>query len=64
MKAVAKVVDRLVERFPHSPRPSFGRAVLEEHKALDGRPIREYVPVLVEHRAKGRLRLHDATKTS
>ena len=56
LKSVAKVVDRLVERFPDIPRSSIERAVLEEHKALDGRPIREYVPVLVERGARGRLR--------
>ncbi|TFC84321.1 hypothetical protein E3T28_00460 [Cryobacterium sinapicolor] len=59
--AVAKVVDRLVERFPHIPRESIERAVLEEHTALEGRPIRDYVPVLVERGATGRLRGHGTT---
>lgn len=61
LRAVAKIVDRLAERFPHIPRQSIERAVLEEHKALDGRPIRDYVPVLVERGAKGRLRGHVTT---
>ncbi|TFC44366.1 hypothetical protein E3T26_01090 [Cryobacterium sp. TMT1-21] len=64
LRAIAKVVDRLAERFPHIPRSSIERAVLEEHKALDGRPVREYVPVLVERGAKGRLRGHGAATTS
>ena len=55
-KAIAKVIDRLAERFPHIPRPSVEEVVLEEHKSFDGRPIRDFVPVLVEHGAKGRLR--------
>ncbi|WP_426999073.1 three-helix bundle dimerization domain-containing protein [Pseudarthrobacter sp. N5] len=55
LKAVEMVVDRLAERFPHVPRPSIEQAVREEHKALDGGRIRDYVPVLVEHAAKARL---------
>ena len=58
LKAVAKVVDRLAERFPHIPRASIERAVLDEHTALNGSPIRDYVPVLVERGARGRLRGH------
>ncbi|WP_427135285.1 three-helix bundle dimerization domain-containing protein [Pseudarthrobacter sp. S9] len=54
-KAVDNVVERLAERFPHIPRPSIEQAVREEHQALDGGRIRDYVPVLVEHAAKARL---------
>ena len=54
-KAVDKVVDRLAQRFPHVPRPSIEQTVREEHKALDGGRIRDYVPVPVEHAAKARL---------
>ncbi|TFC82779.1 hypothetical protein E3T23_03685 [Cryobacterium cheniae] len=61
LKAVAKVVDRLAERFPHIPRASIERAVLDEHTALDGSPIRDFVPVLVERGARGRLRGHAAS---
>lgn len=55
LKAVDMVVDRLAERFPRVPRPSIEQAVREEHQALDGGRIRDYVPVLVEHAAKARL---------
>ena len=55
-RAVAKVVDRLAERFPNLPRASVERAVREAHDAFAGRPVRVYVPVLVERGAKARLR--------
>jgi len=55
-RAVAKVVDRLAERFPNLPRASVERAVREAHDAFSGRPVRVYVPVLVERGAKLRLR--------
>lgn len=54
-KAVDNVIDRLAQRFPHVPRQSIEQTVREEHKALAGGRIRDYVPVLVEHAAKARL---------
>ncbi|WP_370287939.1 three-helix bundle dimerization domain-containing protein [Cryobacterium sp. TMT1-19] len=39
LRAVAEVVDRLAERFPHVSRTSIERAVLDERRALDGPPI-------------------------
>ncbi|TFC85279.1 hypothetical protein E3T28_06715 [Cryobacterium sinapicolor] len=56
LQAVEKVVDRLTERFPDVPRSRVERAVREEHEAFSGRPIRDFVPVLVEHGVKERLR--------
>ncbi|MBG6213417.1 hypothetical protein RCH23_001018 [Cryobacterium sp. CAN_C3] len=55
-RAVAKVVDRLVERFPELPRPRIEKAVYEQHHVFDGRPVRDYVPMLVEREVKARLR--------
>ena len=55
-KAVAEVVDRLAERFPSIPRTHVDEVVQSERRSLDGKPIRDYVPVLVEHGAKARLR--------
>jgi hypothetical protein len=55
-KAVAEVVDRLAERFPTIPRSHVDEVVQNERRALDGKPIRDYIPVLVEHGAKARLR--------
>ena len=55
VKALGVVVDRLAERFPNLSRSSIEEAVREEHQALDGGRVRDFVPVLVEHAAKARL---------
>jgi hypothetical protein len=55
-RALDGVIDRLAERFPHIPRTGIARAVREEHNVFDGSPVRDYIPVLVEHAAKQRLR--------
>lgn len=55
VKALGIVVERLAERFPHLSRSSIEEAVREEHQALDGGRVRDFVPVLVEHAAKARL---------
>ena len=55
-RAVAHVIDRLVERFPRVPRSSIERAVQENRAALAGSRVRDYIPVLIEHGAKEQLR--------
>ena len=55
-QAVSQVVDRLAEKFPDRPRSLIEDVVTEERHLLDGKPIRDYVPVLIEHGAKARLR--------
>jgi hypothetical protein len=52
---IAKVTDRLAERYPDAPRPFVARVVAEEYETLDASPIRTYIPTLVEHGAKNRL---------
>ena len=54
--ALEDVVDRLAGRFPDLPREHVAQVVHESHVALDGNPIRDFVPVLVESAAKKRLR--------
>ena len=49
-----EVVERLSERFPDVSREVVEAAVRVEHEGLDG-PVRDYVPVLVEHAARDRL---------
>lgn len=56
MRALSKLVERLSLRFPHVPRETIESAVQEEHHTFDGRPVRAYVPILVERKAKTRLR--------
>ncbi len=55
-KAVAEVADRLAERFPSIPRSHIDEVVQSERQSLEGKPIRDYIPVLVEHGAKAKLR--------
>lgn len=55
-QAVSQVIDRLAERFPDRPRSFIEDVVVTERHLLDGKPIRDYVPVLIEHGAKARLR--------
>lgn len=55
-EAVAEIVSRLSTRFPDAPRADVEAVVDSEHHAYDGRPVRAYVPVLVERGAKQKLR--------
>lgn len=64
VRAVAVVVDRLSAHFPEVPRAHVEAVVTEEHRRLDGNPIRDFVPVLVEHEARDRLRSGGATEAA
>ncbi len=59
-RAVDSVIDRLAAHFPDVPRVQVESVVREEHHRLDGNPIRDFVPVLVEHEARDRLRISGA----
>ncbi|MDR5698525.1 three-helix bundle dimerization domain-containing protein [Agromyces aerolatus] len=63
-RAVDQVVDRLADRFPAAGREHIAAVVDEEHHELDGNPIRDFVPVLVEHDARDRLRSEGIAPTS
>ncbi|WP_156109593.1 three-helix bundle dimerization domain-containing protein [Cryobacterium sp. MLB-32] len=56
VRALSKLVERLARRFPHVPRERIEAAVQEEHRTLDGRPVRAYVPLLVERCTTMRLK--------
>lgn len=53
-QALTDVRDRLAERFPDLGEDVVETAVRAAHSELTG-PIREFVPVLVEHAARDRL---------
>lgn len=53
---LAHVVERLEERFPSLSTQEIEVIVAEQVALLDGNPIRDYVPRLVEHAARSRLR--------
>ncbi|MFB0840440.1 three-helix bundle dimerization domain-containing protein [Arthrobacter sp. E44] len=55
-ETIAKVTNRLAARFPETPRKVIAGVVAEEYELLDSGRIRTYIPTLVEHGAKNRLR--------
>lgn len=58
---LAQVVEKLEERFPTFSTQEIEVIVAEQVAKLDGNPIRDYVPRLVEHGARSRLREAAAT---
>ncbi|MEC5182261.1 three-helix bundle dimerization domain-containing protein [Arthrobacter sp. CG_A4] len=53
---IRKVVERLAVRFPDAPRTQIAGIVGDEYESLDTGRIRIYVPTLIEHAARTRLR--------
>ena len=58
-KALEEVQHRLEERFSHQHPDVVAAAVRLAHSELDG-PVRDFVPVLVEHAARDRLAFAEA----
>lgn len=56
VREIDEVIQRLRERFPAVGEERIRVVVDEEHRAFDGRPIRDFVPVFVERAAAERLR--------
>jgi hypothetical protein len=54
-RALDQVAERLVTRFPGLPAETIVTLVREAHRELAGRPIRAFVPILVEKAVKERL---------
>jgi len=55
-RQIADVVERLDSKFPDVSTREIEIIVAEQVALLDGNPIRDYIPRLVEHGAKDRLR--------
>jgi hypothetical protein len=53
---IEHVVERLSERFPQTSQVEIAFVVHEEHDKLAAGRIRDYIPVLVEHVSRDRLR--------
>jgi hypothetical protein len=53
--AIGHAVDRLAERFPAVPRDRIIDLVHERHLGYTGAPVRDFIPVLVEHDVKREL---------
>jgi hypothetical protein len=54
--AIQQVVDRLKQIYPAVPEDTVATVVLHDHARFDGRPIRDFVPLFVERRARQELR--------
>lgn len=53
---INKVTDRIVVRHPEAPRTLIARIVTEEYEQLASGRIRTFIPTLVEHGARNRIR--------
>ncbi len=56
LRALEEVLRRLTDRFPEVPAEVVSGIVQAERQRLDGRPIREFMPLLVERASAERLR--------
>jgi hypothetical protein len=54
--ALEHAAERISEKFPDVPREDIDRLVEEHSEEYDGAPVRDFVPVLVEHEVKAELR--------
>ncbi|CAM5487883.1 three-helix bundle dimerization domain-containing protein [Leifsonia shinshuensis] len=53
--AIDHAVDRLAERFPQVPRDRIVDLVHQRHIDYTGAPVRDFIPVLIEHDVKREL---------
>ena len=51
-EALAVVTDRIRAEFPDVPAETVEAAVARYHREYDGRPIRDFVPLLVERQVR------------
>ena len=62
---IEQVAGRLVASFTNATPAEVNRIVLEEYARFAGRPVREFIPLLVERNAKAELsRLAAADRTT
>ena len=52
VREIDEVVERLQVRFPDLEQERIRAAVTDAHRAFDGKPIRDFVPVFVERTAR------------
>ena len=55
-RALADLRGRMRERFPQVPDATLDAAVAQSWKQYDGRPVRDFIPVLVERDVVDRFR--------
>lgn len=49
LRALAHLSERLTQKFPQISPELIREMVTNAHRRFDGRPIRDFVPLLVEH---------------
>ena len=54
-EAISRVVQRLRQQFPEVPPDALEEVVNGHYEAFDGRPLRDFVPVLVERATRADL---------
>ena len=54
-EAISRIVQRLREQFPEVPSDALGEVVHGHYEEFDGRPVRDFVPVLVERATRAHL---------
>lgn len=55
-RAVEQIIVRLSKKFPNETATTIEKTVHEQQLALSRNPLRDYIPVLIEHAVKERLR--------
>ena len=58
---IEQLVVRLTDRYPAISQSTVASVVLETHARFDGRPLRDFIPLLVERNAKSELERLRAT---
>jgi hypothetical protein len=58
---IEQLVVRLTDRYPAISQSTVASVVLETHARFDGRPLRDFIPLLVERNAKRELERLRAT---
>ncbi|MCB5293394.1 three-helix bundle dimerization domain-containing protein [Arthrobacter sp. SO3] len=61
---IEKVTARIVARHPDAPRTLVARVVAEEYDQLAYSRIRTYIPTLIEHGARNRIRSEFPSRTA
>ncbi|MGM5068974.1 three-helix bundle dimerization domain-containing protein [Rhodococcus qingshengii] len=52
---LVRITERLHTKFPHATTEAINSSVAHAYARFDGTPIRDYIPVLVERRAREQL---------
>lgn len=52
---IDQLIERLMRKYPAVPPDTVAAVVRGIHARFDGRPVRNYVPLLVERRARSEL---------